>query len=163
VNLKEAGLLSSLPLLAGMVGCFLGGAATDWLTRRIGLKWGRNLMGMTTKFLAAGAVVVALQMNDPVLVVAAFALTSFAIDLGLGATWAYFQDAGGPYVGTLLGWANMFGNLGAFISPLLLGWQAEAFGWSVALMTCAILYVVSGLCWLGIDARKPIVRSPLAA
>ena len=24
--------LSSLPLLAGMAGCFLGGAATDWLS-----------------------------------------------------------------------------------------------------------------------------------
>lgn len=160
VELKANGLLAALPLLVGMAGCFLGGVATDWLTRRVGLKWGRNLLGMTTKFVAALGAVLALLADNPSLAIAGLCLASFAVDLGLGATWAYFQDTGGPYVGTLLGWANMFGNLGAVVSPPLLGWLAEEYGWSYALATCAVLYVLSGLCWLGIDARIPIVKSP---
>jgi MFS family permease len=158
LELGKTGWLASLPLLVGMVGCVLGGITTDWLTRRIGLKWGRNLLGMTTKFLAAIGALIALAAKDPYVAIAALSLASFAVDLGLGATWAYFQDTGGPYVGTLLGWANMFGNFGAVVSPLLLGWLGEEHGWSWALAACAILYVLAGLCWLGIDARIPIVK-----
>jgi sugar phosphate permease len=163
VELEQRGWLATLPALVGMAGCFLGGVTTDWLTRRIGLKWGRNLLGMTTKFLAAVGAVLALMASDRYLAIAALCLSSFAVDLGLAATWAYFQDTGGRYVGTLLGWANMFGNLGAVVSPLLLGWLGDHFGWDRALATCAVLYVISGLCWLGIDARIPIVKQPAPA
>jgi ACS family glucarate transporter-like MFS transporter len=159
VEVQQAGLLASIPLLAGMAGCVLGGAATDRLTRRLGLRWGRSLLGMTTKFVAAAGLVGALLAQDPLLATVALAGVSFAVDMGLGSTWAYFQDAGGPYVGTLLGWANMFGNLGAFVSPLLLGWLAECYGWPAALAVSAVVSVASGLCWFGIDARVPIVPS----
>jgi nitrate/nitrite transporter NarK len=159
VDEEATGLFASLPLLAGMAGCLLGGMITDRLTRRLGLKWGRNSLGMFTKFVAAAGMVLALAAREPLLATLAFALVSFATDSGLGATWAYFQDAGGPYVGTLLGWANMFGNLGAAVSPLLLGWLASNYDWPTALAACAVIYVFSGLCWLGIDARVPIVPS----
>jgi ACS family glucarate transporter-like MFS transporter len=154
---EETGLLTSIPLAAGMAGCLVGGVATDRLTRRLGLKWGRSLLGMLTKFAAAAGLVGAVLAGDPYLATAALALVSFTIDTGLGATWAYFQDAGGPYVGTLLGWANMFGNLGAVVSPLLLSEMADWYGWPAALATCAAICVVSGLCWFGVDARVPIV------
>jgi ACS family glucarate transporter-like MFS transporter len=157
---EQSGILSSFPLMVGMVGCGMGGVATDRLTRRLGLKWGRNLPGMTTKFIAAAGPLFALSADHPALAVAALSLSAFMVDLGLGATWAYFQDAGGPHVGTFLGWANMFGNLGAFLSPICLGWLAKAHGWPAVLATCAVLYVLSGLCWLGIDARVPIVQKP---
>jgi len=113
VDVEQAGLLASIPLLFGTIGCALGGVATDRLTRRLGIKWGRNLLGMITKFIAAAGLVAALAAPDPLLATIALAGVSFAVDMGLGATWAYFQDAGGPYVGTLLGWANMFGNFGS--------------------------------------------------
>jgi MFS family permease len=159
VDVEQAGLLASIPLLFGTVGCALGGVATDRLTRRLGIKWGRNLLGMITKFIAAAGLMAALVAPDPLLATIALAGVSFAVDMGLGATWAYFQDAGGPYVGTLLGWANMFGNLGAAVSPPLLGWlaQQEHIGWPGALAFSAVLSVVSGLCWFGIDGRVPIV------
>jgi ACS family glucarate transporter-like MFS transporter len=157
---EETGLLTGIPLLAGMAGCLLGGLATDRLTRRWGLKWGRSLLGMVTKFVAAVGLVGAVLADDPYLATAGLALASFAVDTGLGATWAYFQDAGGPYVGTLLGWANMFGNLGAVVSPHLLSWLADSYSWSTSLAVCAGIYIASGLCWFGVDARVPIV-SPL--
>jgi ACS family glucarate transporter-like MFS transporter len=31
------------------------------------------------------------------------------------------------------GWMNLWGNLGAFVSPLLCGWLAENFGWNITL------------------------------
>ena len=67
------------------------------------------------------------------------------------------QLLAGPYVGTLLGWANMFGNFGAALGPLLLGYLVNHFGWTPALAVNASLYVVSGICWLGIDASVSLV------
>lgn len=159
VSLNQAGRLASLPPLGGVLGCLCGGIATDWLTQRLGLTWGRRAMGMTSRLLAAGVMGVCLGLGDAVFVSLAFALAWFLFDTGMGATWAYFQDAGGPYVGTLLGWANMFGNLGAALSPILLGGLAKHFGWGAALVTCAAMFVLSSVSWLGVDARVPIVRA----
>ena len=52
----------------------------------------------------------------------------------------------------------MFGNLGAFVGPILLISLKGMYDWPVALATCAGFYVFSGLCWFWIDARVPIVR-----
>jgi ACS family glucarate transporter-like MFS transporter len=160
VDETRSGELASLPLLAGMVGCFLGGLATDLLVRHLGLRWGRALMGIASKLLAAVGLLLAVAAGDPILATLALMFMSLTMDTGLGATWAYFQDAGGRYVGTLLGWANMFGNLGSFVSPILLGWLAEEYGWAPALSLYAGLFLASAACWLGIDARVPIIPEP---
>jgi MFS family permease len=154
----DAGLLTSLAALAGTIGCFVGGVASDRLTRRVGLRWGRSLMGIISKVLAALGMLGAVFAPDPLLATLALAFASFTTDLGISSTWAYFQDAGGAYVGTLVGWANMFGNLGATVSAPLLAYLARAHGWPMALAVCAVLFAVAGLCWLGVDARQAIVQ-----
>jgi MFS family permease len=159
LHLNEAGFLSSLPLLAGMAGCLLGGMATDSLTRRLGMRWGRVVLGLASKLVAAAGALACMAARNAEAATLALILMSFATDAGMGATWAYFQDAGGPYAGTMLGWANMFGNVGSFLSPLLLGYLAQQLGWQAALGTCASLFLVAGICWLGVDPRQPLVRS----
>jgi MFS family permease len=51
----------------------------------------------------------------------------------------------------------MFGNLGAAASPLIVAGISQAFGWNTALYVCSALFVFSGVCWLGMDGRVPIV------
>lgn len=159
VSKEEAGFLTSLPLFASMAGGLLGGMLTDRLTRLLGLTWGRRLPGMVPRFGAAAAMLVAASAKDPYTATGALVVMGFCVDLGLPAIWAYFQDTGGRYVSTFMAWSNMFGNLGAAVSPLLLGWIARqpSLGWPAALTTSAGLLVVSALCWLGIDASKPIL------
>jgi sugar phosphate permease len=157
IDLSLNKVLASLPLAGGMFGCLLGGIAADRLTRRLGLRWSRNVLGISSKLLAAGFMVVSVQMHDVWLATAALVLASFTNDLGLSATWAYFQDAGGPYVGPLVGFANMFGNIGATASPVILQQVAFYFGWEAALYACAALFLVAGVCWFGMDGRVPIV------
>lgn len=184
------GIYATLPLVGAALGCLLGGWATDRMTRWLGLRWGRAGIGAAAKLFAAvwliavafipkedwqgpaavggGLELLAYQTLfhlGPWLATAALFLTAFAGDLGQAATWAYFQDAGGPYVGALQGWANMLGNLAGAAGTQILVLIAALYGWQATILTCAVIVIISGLCWFGCDATKPIVpeESPAPA
>jgi ACS family glucarate transporter-like MFS transporter len=153
----ERGLLASIPLMVGWAGMLSGGWFTDRLTRGIGPRWGRALPIVLSRFLAMGAYLVCLFDLGPWAVTAAFAVVAFATDFGNPAMWAFNLDVGGRYVGSVLGWGNMWGNFGAALSPLLLNAVIGDGGyWNWAFVTCAAAFLFSGLCALGINATVPI-------
>jgi ACS family glucarate transporter-like MFS transporter len=157
LTITESGFLASLPLVGGLTGCLLGGWITDRLTGRFGLRIGRCVPGMGSKFLAGLGMIGAVMAPGPYSAAAALTFAAFVNDLGLSAIWAYFQDAGGSYVASLVGWTNMWGNFGAAVGTVLVGYLVKDFGWSVTLSVSATCYVIGGLCWFGIDPRKAIV------
>jgi ACS family glucarate transporter-like MFS transporter len=156
-ELVERGWLSSQPLLWGMLGMFGGGLLTDWLTSRLGLRWGRRLPMSLTRFLGALAFLACPGMPDAITATAMLCLVAVATDLGVPAVWAFKQDVGGRYVGAVLGWGNMWGNLGAAVSPLVLNAVISGLGWQEAFWTCAAGFLLAGLAALGVDARSPIL------
>ena len=61
-------------------------------------------------------------------------------------------------MGSVLGWGNMWGNLGAAVTPpLLIGIVGETANWDNAFLACAAAFLLSGLFSLGINAAIPIV------
>ena len=58
---------------------------------------------------------------SPWLATLAFSVVAFSTDIGTSSVWAFNQDIGGRYTGSVLGWGNMWGNFGAAVSPLVLG------------------------------------------
>ena len=86
----------------------------------------------------------------------ALSVVAFATDLGTASGWSYCQDVGGRYVGSILGWGNMWGNLGATVSPILLAWVFENHGWSNMFLVCAVAFGLAGTAVMGIDASRPI-------
>lgn len=169
VPILERGVLVMMPNLIGMCGGFLGGRWVDWLLPRIGLKWSRNLPPIVTRFMAAGGYGMCLYfarqpagsaLNSPWAFTAAFCLIYFSVDLGQSAFWAYAQDAGGKYVGSVLGWGNMWGNLGAAFGPLLynhlLGENPTVAEWNNLFWLGLISFVFAGVATFGLDASKPV-------
>ncbi len=169
VPILERGVLVMMPNLIGMVGGFLGGRWVDWLLPRIGLKWSRSLPPIITRFMAAGGYGMCLYfasqpvgspLNSPWAFTAAFCLIYFSVDLGQSAFWAYAQDAGGKYVGSVLGWGNMWGNLGAAFGPLLynylLGENPTVAEWNNLFWLGLIAFVFAGIATFGLDASKPV-------
>jgi len=160
---EQLGVMQSVPLFVGWFGMLAGGPLTDAAVRRLGLRWGRSLPMSASRFMAASAYVGCLFLPSPWLATAALAFVAFSTDLGTGPTWAFAQDVGGKHVGAVLGWGNMFGNLGAFMSPVILQsvisrWDING-DWNEPLVVCALGFVLSGLAALGIDASKPIGAS----
>jgi sugar phosphate permease len=152
--------MTSVPSFFGIAGMLLGGYLADGLARRIGLKWGRRLPVVITRLGAAVAYLVCLGLDAPWPATIAFAMAYFFTDLGIGAVWALKQDIGGRYVGAILGWGNMWGNIGAFAAPLyfneMLGPSPSAADWNRVFLQCAVAYGIAGLSALGIDATIPI-------
>jgi nitrate/nitrite transporter NarK len=159
VPVIERGWMAGLPMGVGMVGMLAGGWVTDRLTRALGLRWGRGLPMSLTRFVAMAAFASCVFAPSPWWAVAALAVMAVSVDLGTGSVWAYMQDVGGRHVGSVLGWGNMWGAVGAAVSPLVLGWAIDrpGLGWNAAFLTCAAAFLVSGLAALGVDARVPVV------
>jgi MFS transporter, ACS family, glucarate transporter len=169
VPILERGVLVMMPSLVGMCGGFLGGRWCDWLLPRIGLKWSRRLPPVITRFIAAAGYGMCLifaalpedsPLNSPWAFTVAFCLVYFAVDLGQSAVWAYAQDAGGKYVGSVLGWGNMWGNLGAAVSPTIYNWilgeSPTLREWNHLFGLGLASFSLAGLCAWGMDATKPV-------
>jgi sugar phosphate permease len=158
VKIVERGFMASVPLFVGWFGMLGGGRLTDYCVGKLGLKWGRRLPWGGSRFLAVAAFLACPLLDfSPWAVVVAMSVVAFATDLGSASGWAFCQDVGGKNVGSVLGWGNMFGNLGATVSPILLGWVQDAWGYHVMFFVCAAAFVLAGACGLMIDATKAIV------
>jgi sugar phosphate permease len=164
VPILERSWMAAVPPLAGIAGMFLGGQLTDWLTHRVGLRWGRALPMGITRFFAAASYLVCLWLDSPWAATIAFACVFFFVDLGVSAVWAFTQDVGGKHVGSILGWGNMWGNVGAAIAPQfynrVLGEHPTVAQWNTMFVICAGMFVLSGISALGINATVPIESSP---
>ncbi len=173
VPILERGLMTSIPMSVGILGMLAGGRLTDWMTLKVGVRWGRALPMVLTRFTAALGYLIVFGLSmlaegsplkNPWVFIAAFSLVAFSTDLGSAAIWAFAQDVGGRYVGAMLGWGNMWGNLGAGISPPLiyaplLGENPTLSDWNTMFLVCAGAFIIAGLCGLGIDASRPIASA----
>jgi len=158
LSIETVALLSAIPPVAGGLGMFSGGPVTDRLVNLVGLRWGRALPISLSRFVAMSAYIVCLFEPGPVVAVVMFAFVAFFTGIGTPAGWAFCQDVGGKYVGSILGWGNMWGNFGAAVTaPILLWVVGSPERWDYAFMTCAGAFVLSGVAALGINATIPIV------
>lgn len=164
VEISRRSTLSSWPMAAGIAGMLLGGRLTDWLRVKLGLRWGRALPLGVTKIGAAAAYIACIFAEDGTTVALLCAVVAFFTDLSVAPTWAFVQDAGGRYVGVVLGFGNMWGNIGAAVAPIIysasidatrhLSWSKD--GWNTCFVLCATAMILSGIAGILIDATKPI-------
>jgi len=158
---EDAAQRSFLALLGGMAGLLVGGWVTDLATRRWGLRWGRSGPLVICRLVGVAAYLSCLKFDSPAAVTVSFFIVAFSTDMGIGGTWAYAQDVGGRHVGSILGWANMWGNLGAALVAVVLPWVVDmehATDWDEAFLLCAAAFLLASLAALGINATLPIVR-----
>ena len=156
-DLKAAGALAALPLLGIAAGSLLGGATSDALTRRFGMRTGLRLPGLVGLPLAALAIVGAIHTRQPTAAALYFAAAAGLAALGVAPAWSVCLAVGGRHAGVVSGAMNTFGNLGGVASPLAMGWGLAALGsWDLSLYSVVFFYGLAALCWLGIDPAARI-------
>lgn len=176
VPILERGKMAMTPVLIGMLGMMSGGKVTDILAEKLGVKWGRRLpiagsrVVALTAYLCCVGITTLLPENSPLntpwVFVGLFSVVAFSTDFGTPSIWAFTQDIGGRQVGSVLGWGNMWGNLGAAVSPLIydyyLGETPGLEEWNMMFLVCAGAFFFSGVCGLLLDATKPLLEDNVA-
>jgi sugar phosphate permease len=162
---RERGIMASLPFVVSLPMLLVGGFWTDWMTKHYGPRLGRMFPIAATRFVTAGAFLACYFLNNVWAVVGVLCVMSIVNDMGLPAIWGYNLDVGKRNVGVVLGWGNMWGNLGAFVSPIVLlrlrdHFATRADGYNAIFLTCAGVFVFIGIVSLFIDASKPIGETP---
>ena len=160
VDPKVGGLMSTIVLVAGIIGMLLGGPLTDAATRKIGKRWGRSLPLVACYSVALGAYLSCLTLESAWAFLIAASLVAFATDMSVPAIWAYMQDVGGKNTAAVFGWGNMWGNFGAATTPLLVpivldSWDTNG-DWHEAFYLFSAGYLLASLCALGINANREI-------
>jgi len=159
VPVDQRSLMATLPLFAGALGMLVGGWFTDRLVRKIGLRWGRSIPVGLFKIPCVIALCVSPFLPTAWAVTLALVVMAASTDFGIPATWAFAQDTGGKQAATVLGWANMWGNLGAALGAKGIGLLATHYGWDAALFGCAVAFALSGTCGMIINAAQPLFRT----
>ncbi|MDB6138487.1 MAG: sauU 1 [Verrucomicrobiaceae bacterium] len=163
----DNGMVSTKALLIGIIGLPLGGMLTDYLTKKYGARLGRMLPLLLTRILAVGAYIAVMAAKTPMEVMIAFGLLAMFVDMGLPAMWGLMQDISGRHQAQLFGWANMWGNFGAGLQPIVGGWVVARFdhehNYQPALLFCAGSLVLSIALAFGINADKPVVARETTA
>jgi len=160
VNATTGAMMVTGVLAMGMAGQALGGWATDWSARRFGLRWGRVLPISAACCVASLAYVGCLTFESAWAIVACCGIVSMMTDVANPPVWAFMQDVGGRSTGTVYGWANMWGNLGAAVSAVMVPWlvkQGAGDGQASVFLACAAAFLVAALAALGMDATRPIL------
>lgn len=156
-SLVNMGFAASLPWLCIFITVMTGGTLSDWLVKK-----GKSKMVARGSLAIGGLAIFTVTMY-----LAAYATTPWVnvlwLTLALGSlgfpvvtSWAVAVDLGNEYSGSVSGWMNLWGNIGAFLSPILCGWLAETIGWEGALVVSIVPILFAIGLWFGIRPDRSL-------
>jgi ACS family glucarate transporter-like MFS transporter len=158
VSLQEAGILTSLPLVAVVAGTLIGGLTSDRVLAATGSRrLARQGLSVATMVACAGFILLARPVGDPWAAVLLITAGSFCSSFAGPCAYAISIDMGGRHVAAVFATMNMAGNLGAMLFPLavplLVG---PGRNWELVMYAFAALYLAAAACWLALDPRGTI-------
>lgn len=163
MNKLVRALLAGFPLFMGGIGSFCTARSISWLNRRTGsLARTRKLMAGLGFAIAALVMLVPARVSDVVWVIAALGFASFLCDFVIPVSWGACIDIGGRFAGTFSGSMNMMGNLGGFVSPIVIGALLERSGhdYAPAFYMNSAVFALGAICWIFIDPVTSMDDSP---
>jgi sugar phosphate permease len=160
VSTEQSGWLTSLPLLAVVIGSPIGGILADRVLARTGSRrLSRQGVGAASMLLSALMIWPACSIADPLPAVLVFSLGSFFASWGGAVAYAASMDLGGRHVATAFAIMNMSGNFGAAAFPgIAAELQTRTNSWNAVLTMFLLIYVAAAVCWLFADVNRPIEK-----
>lgn len=152
---ESLSFFSGLPLLLSVFGDISGGAVTDFMTRRFGLRLGRSGVAVVGYALAGVAMFGSVFSATPVMAASLIAVAVAASMFTLSASWAACIDIGGRHTAVVGAAMNTTGQVGSILSPVVAAWVVTHFSsWQMPLIIMGGLYVASAIFWMFVDPRK---------
>ncbi len=184
VTERELAFFAPIPFICGGLANLSGGLVSDYLVKKLGLRWGRRAVGVAGLCAAAVFTLLAALTGSKLASVILLGLAYAGSDFMLPVAWAVCLDVGKKYAGAVTGSMNMAGQIGSFLSATLfgylVGWYQAAEkgqtlpsllavpfshlvkrlhnGYDAPLLVMTVMLLISAALWLGIDATRELVR-----
>jgi MFS transporter, ACS family, glucarate transporter len=160
---EENLLLSALPYVVAACANLTGGAVSDALVRRSGLKKGRRTLGVATLAAAGLFTMAAMVTRQQMLTVILLSLVYGAITFQQSGVFGVCLDIGQKHAGDMVGLMNTSSQIGGLVGSVLYGYIIERFGsYDAPFVPMAGLLFLGSLLWLKIDASQALgVEHPL--
>jgi ACS family glucarate transporter-like MFS transporter len=155
-SVLESGWLATTPPLAAALGAGIGGVTAGRLCELYGFRLGYRLVPLIAMPVAGLLLLVAIHMTSAYLAVAALAACYASLELTEGSYWGTAMTVGGDETMAVSGFMNTGGNLGGIIGIPIVAYLSGQHLWNTAFIIGAGLAVTSAICWLGIDAERPV-------
>ena len=155
LNLKASAVFSMLPFIAMTIGCLGGGAVSDWIATRFGLRAGRCLLPALSLGLTAVLLVTGSRAHSAASAGVTLACGAGVLYISQSGFWAVSADIAGENVGVVSAIMNMGGQLGGACSASLTPLIAAHIGWEMSFVTAASIAGLGAAGWLIIDPMKP--------
>jgi MFS family permease len=161
VTRGASGWLTTIPLLASLVGSLFGGVLSDWVLRGTGsLRQARQGVAVGSTIVCSGLVFLAYFIEDATLATLTIGMGAFFAACAGPIAYAATIDMGGRHVATVFGTMNMAGNFGAALFATIVPdvrlfvdgrpELVEFFGdnsWNAVLVLFGVMYVLAAACW----------------
>jgi predicted MFS family arabinose efflux permease len=154
---EAMGAVVAFMFAAGALGNFLGGFASDYISKAYGLSWGRKLIGVGCLAIS-GCLLFAIALTPGQWSVAIMLILCFGItDAMLPCSWAICLDVGRQYSGAVSGAMNSAGQAAGYICTVLFGYFVEAYGYDLPLLFLAPNLLISAVLFALINPNKPLI------
>jgi predicted MFS family arabinose efflux permease len=162
---SEGGLIfSAAPYAVAACANIAGGAASDALVRRLGVKWGRRSLGIAGLGVAGAATIGVMLTRQPMLTIVLLSVIYGAITFQQSGVFGACLDMGRRHAGSMVGLMNTSAQVGGLLSSLAYGYIVERFGsYDAPFVPMAALLFTGALCWFKVDASKEVAADARAA
>jgi ACS family glucarate transporter-like MFS transporter len=158
-SLTKMGFAASFPWIAILLTVLAGGALSDRLLRngksKLIARGGLAIFGL---IVFTVSMYLAVYATNPWLNVLWLTLSLGSLGLPVVTSWAVANDLGNEYSGSVSGWMNLWGNIGAFLSPIFCGWLAQNFGWDATMLFNIVPILLAILLWFAIRPDRPLLN-----
>ena len=159
LDLRTSAFYTMLPFIAMLIACLLGGTLNDRLTKWKGPRIGRCVLAAFAIALAGAFLALGSQVNNARLASVVLAGGAGALYLSQSSFWSLTADIAGPSSGSVSGFMNMGGQVGAAITASLTPWIATRYGWTASFLVAAALCAVGATAWLVVDPQNYLFPS----
>ena len=149
VALVKSAWLTTLPLIADVLGGISGGLISDALLQRTqSPRIARQGMAMTALLLCAVLIFAAWTVADPVAAVLVISAGMYCAGVVNPCYAATLMTCGGSQTAAWSAVTNMCGNFGAASFPILVPWLiAHLGGWDAVLFAFGAIYILAAAIW----------------
>ena len=155
---SEASLaLSALPYAIAACANLAGGAVSDAMVRRLGVKWGRRSLGIVGLGSACLFTIAAMMTRQQLPTVILLSLVYGAITFQQSGVFGVCLDIGRKHAGSVVGLMNTSAQVGGLLSSVAYGYIVDRFhSYDAPFVPMAALLGLGALLWFKIDASKEL-------